>query len=179
MSKGCEEYLNEVLECLKKVPVLKKIDVLQESKKQIVKKGKNDSYEEIIKKMGMPQEWVKSLLEKEQLNQSFFIPSLIFFYIYTFFTGIFVVPFLGILGPALILCACLCPILGFFKLMSFLLNIEVPFLSFYFITFELHPFLAFPFSLLFGIIFFFFGKKCLGLLKQYLNFIKMKYASCR
>lgn len=132
--------------------------------------SRNLSYVEIKEELGFPEDFVKRILEKKESTPSVY--SRAFFSIYTFFTGIFVVPVLGILGPTLFLCAFLTPIMGLIKFVAFLLNIEVPFLSFYLISFELHPLLAFPFTLLFGIFFFFLGKRCLKLLKQYLNHIK-------
>jgi len=85
------------------------------------------------------------------------------------FSGLFVIPFLGILAPTLIFCGVISPIAGLVKLAGHIIGKEVPYIMFQFGSVTLSPWLAFPVSIVFGILMFLLGKGAWKLLLRYLQ----------
>ncbi len=96
------------------------------------------------------------------------------FYLGTFFSGIFVVPILGIIAPTFIFFGVITPLLGFVKLIGYLFNFTVPYVSFQIGDFELNPIIGFSLSIVVGLILYFVGKEAWKLLLKYGKYIHHK-----
>lgn len=94
------------------------------------------------------------------------------FYISTFFSGIFVIPILGIVAPVFIISSIITPLSGFLKLIGYLFNFNVPFVIFQIGNIELNPIISFILSMLIGLILYFLGKGAWKLLLKYIKYIK-------
>lgn len=118
----------------------------------------------------------QSKLEENILNtinysNQLLIKSLLF-YISVFFSGIFIIPTLGIIAPTFILCGLLAPICGLIKLIGYIFHIEVPFIMFQIGKYELSPIPGFILSIIIGLILYFIGKSSWYLLLKYINKVK-------
>jgi len=94
----------------------------------------------------------------------------ILFYIGTFFSGIIVIPTLGMIAPAFILSSLIVPLSGLLKLISYIFKFNIPF-----ITIEIgnmNPILGFASSILIGIILYFLGKYSWKILLKYIKYVK-------
>lgn len=82
----------------------------------------------------------------------------------------FILPFTGILGAALMFSGVVTPLAGFIKAAGFLLGVDVPVVVFQISSFTAHPLLPLPLSALVGILFFMAGK---GLWRIAISYIRM------
>lgn len=89
-----------------------------------------------------------------------------------FFSSLFVIPSLGIIAPAFIICGIITPLAGFIKLIGYIFGFDVPFVIMQIGNFEPHPFLAFIISIIFGILLYKAGKKSWQLLIKYFEKVK-------
>ncbi len=96
------------------------------------------------------------------------------FYIHIFFSGIFVVPTLGIIAPTFILFGIGAPLMGFIKLISYIFKFTVPFVSFQIGNFELNPIISFILSIVIGLILYLIGKGAWKLLLKYKKYVNSK-----
>ncbi len=85
------------------------------------------------------------------------------------FSGLFVIPCLGILAPALMICGVISPIAGLVKLAGHIIGREVPYIMFQFGSVTLSPWAAFPASVILGILLFLLGKGAWKLLLRYMQ----------
>ncbi len=96
------------------------------------------------------------------------------FYLEVFLSGIFVVPILGIIAPTFMFFGIVTPLLGLIKLVGYLFNFAVPYVSFQVGDFELNPIIGFPLSIIVGLILYFVGKEAWKLLLKYRKYIHHK-----
>lgn len=96
----------------------------------------------------------------------------ILFYIATFFSGVVVVPTLGIIAPTFIVCGILVPLSGCFKFIGHALRFNIPFINYFIGYTELSPSAGFVMSLVVGCLLYFLGNGAWKLLVKYLNYIK-------
>ncbi|MCX4255215.1 MAG: hypothetical protein OSJ63_08155, partial [Bacilli bacterium] len=54
----------------------------------------------------------------------------IIFYLCTFFSGIIIIPILGIIAPTFIICSIIVPLVGLIKVLSYLFKFELAFVIF-------------------------------------------------
>lgn len=102
------------------------------------------------------------------------VGKIIIFYILVGFTGIFILPTLGLIAPTFILCSMIVPILSFIKLITYFFGIDIPIILFQIGNFILNPILAFPVSILISIALYFIGKKSWKLLMNYIHYVSNK-----
>lgn len=101
--------------------------------------------------------------------------KLLTFYLIVSFTGIFILPCLGIIAPSFIVCAVILPLLALVDLLSLLITgSELSNLTFQFGGVFLEPTLAFPVSILVSIILFLIGMYAWKMLIKYIRFISNK-----
>lgn len=96
------------------------------------------------------------------------------FYIGVFFSGIFVIPTLGVVAPVFTLCAIIAPLGGLVKLIGYIFNFSVPFVSFQIGNFELEPISGFILSVALGLVLYLIGKGAGNLLLKYIKYVKNK-----
>ncbi len=82
----------------------------------------------------------------------------------------FILPFTGILGAALMFSGVVTPLAGLIKAAGFLLGVDVSVVVFQIGSFTAHPLLTLPLSALVGVLFFMAGK---GLWRIVLSYIRM------
>lgn len=96
----------------------------------------------------------------------------ILFYISVFFSGIFIIPTLGIIAPTFIFCGILTPILGLTKLIGYIFRFEVPYIVFQIGKYELNPIYGFILSTITGLILYIIGKASWKTLLKYISKVK-------
>ena len=102
------------------------------------------------------------------------INEIFLFYIIVSLTGIFILPTLGIIAPAFIISAILCPIFGLVKLIGYIFKFDVPFVMFEFGSYSLNPVLGFVLSIIVGVVLFIIGVVSWKLLIKYIHFVTNK-----
>lgn len=103
------------------------------------------------------------------------IKQLLLFYLVVSFSGIFILPCLGIVAPTFILCAALLPIgalIDFFALLF--TDSDIPQITFQMGNVYLHPAVAIPISIIFSILLFIIGMYTWKLLMKYIKFVSDK-----
>lgn len=95
---------------------------------------------------------------------------------YSIFTlsGVIVLTTLGIIAPTFILCGIISPIAGSIKLIGYIFNIDIPFITFQIGEFILNPILGFVLSIFIGIILYIVGIRAWKLLLGYIHIISDK-----
>ncbi len=96
----------------------------------------------------------------------------ILFYLGTFFSGIIIIPILGIIAPTFIICSIIVPLIGLIKVLSYLFKFELAFVIFEIGSVEINPFISLALSIIMGLTMYFLGKEMWKLLMKYLKYIK-------
>ena len=103
------------------------------------------------------------------------IKQLLLFYLVVSFTGIFILPCLGIVAPTLIVCAVLLPVGALIDLTTLIFTgNDIPQIVFQLGNLCLHPAVAVPVSIIAAIILFIIGMYTWKLLMRYIKFIANK-----
>lgn len=90
----------------------------------------------------------------------------ILFYISTFFSGIIIVPTLGMIAPTFILGGIIVPLSELLKLSGHIFKFDVPFINIELGSINLNPILTFILSIVIGLALYFLGISALRLLKK-------------
>lgn len=172
MNATFEKYLDTVDKCLKPLPTSERVDIVKEIKSSILEmESENISTEDILERLGKPKDLAKAYLGDLLIKEHGFslnrVLTVCAFYSLVGFSGLFVIPCLGIIAPTFILCGIICPIAGVLELVGFLLNLNFPFVSFKFGSISLHPIPALILSIIIGIILFLAGLAAWKLLIAY------------
>lgn len=165
MDQKLEQFLKSVEGYLKNMPISERIDVIKELKSSIEELQINEGLDadQILGRLGSPKELAAGYLgEKISMGGSFSLQKLkmlISFYGLASLGGMFVIPCGTVLAGGLMFCGFIAPIAGLIKAVGFLLGFEVPFVSFNFGSFQMHPLPTFPCSVIMGILLYLLGKK--------------------
>lgn len=117
---------------------------------------------------------INELFNGEKVKKSNKVRQIFLFYIIVSLTGIFILPTLGIIAPAFIISAILCPIFGLVKLIGYIFKFDVPFVMFEFGSYSLNPVLGFVLSIIVGVVLFIIGVVSWKLLIKYIHFVTNK-----
>lgn len=128
---------------------------------------------EIIDKNDYQEKFEENVLNAIKYSNEKIIKA-IAFYIGVFFSGIFIVPTLGIIAPTFMLCGIIAPLSGLIKLIGYIFNFNVPYVNFQINNFELDPINSFILSIIMGLILYLIGKGAWKLLIKYIKYIKGK-----
>lgn len=110
-----------------------------------------------------------------RIRKSIKIKQLLLFYLIVSFTGVFILPCLGIIAPTFIVCAVLIPVGALIDLMAILFTgHDIPQIIFQLGNIYLHPAVALPISIVVSIIMFVIGMYTWKLLMKYIKFISNK-----
>lgn len=129
MNKKLEIYLKNVNKYLKPLPLSERVDIVKEIKSSIIEmQNQNFSTEEILQKLDNPKDLAKSYLSDLLSNKTTLTTTkfliILAFYSLVGFSGLFIMPFLGILAPCLILIGIFTAFLGTVNLIdAYLFNI--------------------------------------------------------
>ncbi|MFG6383947.1 MAG: DUF1700 domain-containing protein [Lachnospiraceae bacterium] len=174
MNIAFEKYLNTIDKHLKPLPTSERIDIVKEIKSSILEmEHDNFSIEQILERLGEPKELSKAYLgdfitKKRGFSWNRFL-TICSFYGLTGFSGMFILPSLGIIAPIFLFCGIITPIAGLLKFICFLFGYNLPYIMFQFGSFTLHPALGFLLSIIIGIIFILLGKGAWKLLLHYIK----------
>lgn len=174
MDKELKAYLQSVDKCLKPMTTAERGDILREIESEILDLNQAGlTTQEILDRLGPPKALAKAYLQ-DLLTKNHDIRwnRILMTFAYcglVGFSGLFVIPTLGILAPTLMICGVISPIAGLIKLGGHIIGREVPYIMFQFGSVTLSPWLAFPLSIIFGILMFFLGKGAWKLLLRYLQ----------
>lgn len=180
MEKTLEKYLAQVERFLKPLPLSQRVDIVQEIKSEICElQAEGISPEGILERLGNPKELAKAYLGElvvgpNALSSWSRFLAFLAFYSLAGFTGMFVIPCLGIVGPVFMFCGIVCPVVGAFKLADVLLGLHLPYMENVGImvgTGHLNPFLEFFGCVLLGVLLFLAGWACWKLLVRYIRLV--------
>lgn len=165
MNAALEKYLSTVDKCLKPLPTSERVDIVKEIKSSILEMESEDlSTEQIMERLGKPKELARAylgdLLTKEKGFSWKRIMIICAFYSLVGFSGLVVIPCLGIIAPTFLVCGAVTPLLGVVKLVDFLLHLNLPFvdhIGFQFGAVSAGPVSTFFLSILTGVILFALG----------------------
>ena len=165
MDKEFELYLITVEKYLKNMPVSDRIDVIKELKSCIEELQRNNALnaKEILARLGSPKELAAEYLsDKITMGHSFNFKKLLMvfsFYSLVSLSGMFIIPCGTVLAGGLMVCGIVGPAAGLIKSAGFLLGFDIPFFVMRFDSYEPHPLLAFPITIVFGILIFLLGRR--------------------
>lgn len=171
-------YLDKTDRYLKPMPASERSDIIQEIKSEIseLQMTENLSSEQIITRLGDPKELASAYLGDAISKGSGFsfgrFLTVIAFYSVVGFSGLFVIPVLGIIAPTFMVCGIICPLAGIFKAVVELLNLKIPFadhIGFVYGSSQAGPIMTFFLSLLTGIFLFAAGYGAWKLLVLYIK----------
>ncbi|MCI8668893.1 MAG: DUF1700 domain-containing protein [Lachnospiraceae bacterium] len=175
MEKALNDYLEKIEKHLKPIAVSERVDIIKEIKSEMQELQSNGATtEQIIDRLGNPKDLARAYLgdllsKKSGLSWNRFL-TVCAFYSLVGFSGLFVIPCLGIIAPSFIICGIITPILGIIKLVDYLLHWNLPFveyIGFQFGTKEINPVPAFFLSVFTGIILLLIGRAAWKLLVFY------------
>lgn len=180
MDRNLELYLDAFDKHLKSMPTSERVDIIKEIKSAMIEMESREGLtpQQIIDKLGNPKDLAQGYLgECLSRNTSFNWnkwKTVIAFYGLTGFSGMFVIPILGIMSPVLKLCGILTPIAGAAKLIGFLLGYDLPFVVIQLGGMELHPIWGFIVSVIFGVLFYSLGRYLWSRLLGYIRKVSEK-----
>lgn len=180
MDRNLELYLDTFDKHLKSMPASERIDIIKEIKSSTIEMEKSEGLtpQQIIDKLGNPKDLAQAYLgESISKNPGFNWQkwkTVIAFYGATGFSGMFVIPVLGILSPVLKLCGYFVPLAGLVKLIGFYLGYDLPIAIVQIGSFELHPALALVVAVIFGVLFHSLGRYLWKLLLEYIQKVSEK-----
>lgn len=118
---------------------------------------------------------VNEFYEGRKINKSKRIKQLLIFYFSVSFTGIIILPCLGLTAPTFIICAAIIPIFALVDLLSLIITgSDIPQITFYLGNLNLHPLVAFPVSVILAIVMFIIGMYIWKLLIKYIKYVSNK-----
>ncbi|MCM1212852.1 MAG: DUF1700 domain-containing protein [Blautia sp.] len=177
MDKILEDYLEKIDKYLKPMPVTSRLDIVQEIRSEMheLEAQEHLRAKDIIQKLGNPKDLATAYLSESIVQRPAFnlknLCQIAAFYGLAGFGSLFVLPFCGILSIALMLCSIIAPLAGIVKAAGFLIGVDVPVIMFQFGAYTAHPLLAFPLSVILGLLFFLAGKGLWKLMIRYINAI--------
>lgn len=164
MDRELELYLITIEKYLKNMPVSERIDVIKELKSCIEELQLNSalSAKEIIERLGSPKELAAGYLSDNiTIGHSISFKKLMMvfsFYSLTSLSGIFVIPCGTFFAGGLILCGIIGPMVGLVKTLGFFFGYDVPFAILYINGWQPHSLLAFPITVVLGVLFVLLGR---------------------
>lgn len=174
MDKEMREYLQSVDKCLKPMTAPERNDILREIESEMQELQQSGmTTRQVLDRLGSPKALAKSYLQ-DLLTKNYDLRwnRLLMTFAYcglVGFSGIFVIPVLGITAPALMLCGIVSPIAGLVKLIAHLFGTDIPYIMFQFGNISLSPWAVFPASVVLGLLLFFLGRGAWKLLLRYMR----------
>lgn len=176
MNAAFETYLNTIDRHLRPLPAPERADIIKEIKSSILEmESEQLSEEQILERLGTPRELAKAYLgdfiaKGNGFNLSRFL-TVFAFYSLTGFSGMFVIPILGIIAPIFVLCGAIAPIAGLIKFIGSLFGYDVPFVVAQFGTMTLSPAFTLLYSIVMGAILILSGRGAWKLLLCYISIV--------
>ncbi len=176
MEKELNDYLEKMEKYLKPVAVSERVDIIKEIKSEMQELQNNGvPVEKIIERLGEPKELAKAylgdLLSKEsRFSRNRFL-VVCAFYSLVGFSGMIVIPCLGIIAPAFIVLGIITPVLCAVKMINYLFSLHIPHVENIGIFLDgivtFHPVVEFIISLVIGALIYWAGRGAWRLLVLY------------
>ncbi len=176
MEKVLNDYLEKMEKYLKPVAVSERVDIIKEIKSEIQELQNNGvPAEKIIERLGNPKSLAKSYLGELLSKESRFSWNRFLvvcaFYSLVGFSGMVVIPCLGIIAPTFIVCGIIAPILGAVKMIDYIFTLNIPYVEniriFLGGIVEFNPIIEFIISLIIGVLIYWAGRGAWKLLMLY------------
>lgn len=174
MEKMLNDYLEKIEHYLKPLPVSERVDIVQEIRSEMLElQNEGKTAEEITRRLGHPKELARAYLGDWIGKSEAFgwdrVAAICAFYSLAGFSGLFVIPVLGICAPACILCAIVAPVAGAVKMVDALLHLGIPYARYIGIAGVENPVLVFFLSAALGEVLYLIGRGCWELLVCYIK----------
>ena len=173
MDKRLEVYLEKVNRYLKGMSLAEREDIIKEIRSSMIEM-QNDGLvvEQILQRLGDPKEMARAYLGDMIIKTKGIgfkkVVLLITYWSVVGFTGMFVLPILGILAPTFILGGIICVFGGVFKVIGTFLGYDMSFIIVQFAGRSFGPFMTLVISLFMGALFAGLGFVSWQLLKAYI-----------
>lgn len=176
MNATFETYLNTIDRHLRPLPASERADIIKEIKSSILEMESEQLPEaQILERLGTPKELAKAYLgdfiaKGNGFSLNRFL-TVFAFYGLTGFSGMFIVPILGITAPMFLLCGAIAPAAGLVKFIGSLFGYDVPFVVAQFGTMALSPAFTFLYSVVMGAVLILLGRGAWKLLLRYIRMV--------
>lgn len=176
MDKRLNDYLEKMEKYLKPIPVSERVDIINEIKSEMLElQNSQMTAEKIIERLGNPKDLAKAYLGDLLAKESSFSWNRVLvvcaFYSLVGFSGMVVIPCLGIIAPTFIICGIATPILGAIKMIDYLLGLHIPYVQNIGIFLDgiatFNPIVEFLISLIIGVLLYLAGRGAWKLLVLY------------
>jgi uncharacterized membrane protein len=163
MDKELDLYLTTVEKYLKHMPVSERIDIIKELQSCIEElQLSNTTAKDILTRLGSPEELAAGYLgDKITMGHSFSFKKLLMvfsFYSLVSLSGMIIIPFGTVLAGGLMLTGIFAPIAGLINLLGFFLGFDTSYIQLQFGSYETHPLLVLPISIILGVLVFILGR---------------------
>lgn len=162
MERVLNDYLEKMEKYLKPIAVSERIDIINEIKSEMQELQNNGvPTEAIIERLGNPKDLARAYLGDLILKERGFSWNRFLivcaFYSLVGFSGVIVIPCLGIIAPTFIVCGIATPILGAVKMIDYIFTLNIPYVENIRIFLgmssnEFNPIVEFIISLIVGIL---------------------------
>ena len=176
MNAAFETYLNTIDKHLRPLPASERADIIKEIKSSILEMESEQLPEaQILERLGAPKELARAYLgdfiaKGNGFNLNRFL-TVFAFYGLTGFSGMFVIPILGIIAPMFLLCGAIAPVAGLIKFIGSLFGYDVPYVVAQFGSMTLSPVFTFLYSIVMGGILILLSRGAWKLLLRYIRMV--------
>ncbi|WP_321387320.1 HAAS signaling domain-containing protein [uncultured Enterococcus sp.] len=180
MNEKATHYLQQLSKHLNQLETQEKIDILEEVESHIFEAVSNGaSIDQVLQALGDPKKLAQSytseaLLKKDSFNLSS-MAQLVKFYFITGFSGMFIIPVVGILSIAFYFSAFVVIAAGIIKTIGLFFGYSLPISVMNFGFWQAPDFMVLPICLIFGLLFYVGSKKMWRWLKDYLFSISVAH----
>lgn len=176
MDARLEKYLDRVDRYLKPLPPSERIDIVKEIKGSILEmENEGFSVEDILERLGNPKEMARAYLGDLLTGKRGFSWNRLLlvcaFYGLAGFSGMIVIPVLGIIAPTFIFCGAVVPVAGLVKYVGALFGYDLPYVIFQLGDYTMSPALGLLWSVVAGAVLLFLGKGAWELLLRYIKVV--------
>lgn len=175
MEQALDTYLDRIDRYLRPMAASERVDIVKEIKSEILELDAGGlSSQEIIARLGEPKELAAAYLSEAIIKNPQFswkrLGALAAFYSLAGLGGMIVLPTTSITAVTFMLCGAVVPALGLIKFLASLVGIDVPWVMLQFGTWTAPAVLAFPVSVLTGLLLLLAGR---GLWKFTVHFVQI------
>ena len=117
---------------------------------------------------------INELFAGKRIKKNKSVRKIFIFYTLVSFTGVFVLPTMGIIAPTFILSSIIVPIMSLIKMIAFLFGIDIPIIMFQIGKYTLNPILGFILSLPISLFLYLTGIGAWRLLIKYIHYVSNK-----
>ena len=175
MEQQLERYLDAVDRCLRPMPASERVDIVKEIKSELLElEAQGLGPEEIAARLGTPKDLAAGYLSDIIVKNPRFswkrLGAVAAFYSLAGLGSMVVLPTTSITAVTFLVCGALVPALGLVKFLASLVGIDVPWVRLQFGTWTAPAVLAFPVSVVTGLLLLLAGR---GLWRLTISYVRM------